>query len=127
MSVPLSLLRALPVLLLLAGEAAAHGHHRHLLAGRSTENKPKRNKNRSDGKKFDFAAEEGGAAGYLSRMNSTKLKKALDNARWNKGEEQLAKLLDEDPDFVSCRLIWASRRGRRVLNLTRTSPCCSIC
>lgn len=97
MSMTRCLMRILPLLLLLAGEAAAHGHHRHLLR-----QKVKPNKNRSDGKKFDFSAEQGGAAGYLSRMNSTKLRKALDNARWDKGEAQLAKLLDVDPDLVSC-------------------------
>jgi hypothetical protein len=95
-----------PVLLLLAGQAAAHGHHRHLLQGRSAEAKAKRsNKARSDGKKFDFLVEDGGAAGYLRKMNQTKLKKALDNARWNKGEDKLAKLLDQDPDFVSAFLL----------------------
>jgi hypothetical protein len=126
MGFPRSLLRVLPVLLLLAGQAAAHGHHRHLLQGRSAEAKAKRsNKYRSDGKKFDFSAEDGGAAGYLRKMDKAKLKKALDNARWDKGEDKLAKLLDQDSDFVSASQ--SARTCRCVTNLTlKTSPCNSV-
>jgi hypothetical protein len=102
MGLPCGLLRFIPVLLLLAGQAAAHGHHRHLLQGRSAEAKAnRRNKNRSDGKKFDFSLDQGGAASYLRRMDQAQLKKALGNSRWDKGEDKLAKLLDKDPDFVS--------------------------
>jgi hypothetical protein len=118
MSASRSLLRLLPVLLLLAGEAAAHGHHRHLLQRRPAESRNKRNKDRSDGKKFDFSAEQGGAAGYLSRMNSTKLRKALDNARWNKGQAELAQLLEQDPDLVSCTGSNGPSRRRWITNLS---------
>jgi hypothetical protein len=57
-------------------------------------------------------------------MDQTKLKKALDNARWGKGENKLAQLLDQDPDFVSAFL--SARLCRWVTNLTKTSPCKSV-
>eukprot|EP00882_Tetradesmus_deserticola_P016114 GHRQ01017190.1.p1 GENE.GHRQ01017190.1~~GHRQ01017190.1.p1 ORF type:complete len:292 (+),score=46.43 GHRQ01017190.1:120-995(+) len=99
MTLSSKLLRFLPVLLLVAGQAAAHGHHRHLLQGRSADAKSKSNKHRSDGKKFDFTAEEGGAPGYLRRMDQAKLKRTIEISGWTKGEDKLADLLNLDADL----------------------------
>eukprot|EP00882_Tetradesmus_deserticola_P016926 GHRQ01018106.1.p2 GENE.GHRQ01018106.1~~GHRQ01018106.1.p2 ORF type:complete len:194 (+),score=44.93 GHRQ01018106.1:199-780(+) len=87
-------------------EAAAHSHHRRdLLQGRrrnptaGTKVKSNNgNRNRTDGKTFDFST-VGGAASFLAKMDPDKLQRVMETAGWSKGIGGLAKQLDDDADF----------------------------
>jgi hypothetical protein len=72
---------------------------------------------------FDFTS-YGGAAAYLATLDTTKLQQLLSNAGWKHGKGQLAKLLDDDPTFVSplsvfdLQYAYCTTHSRKVLITT---------
>jgi hypothetical protein len=97
-------LQLLAAFVIFLSGAAAHSHHRRDLqqaavapaqgASRQT------NRDRKDGKIFDFTA-YGGASSFLASLEQNKLRRVFENSGWQEGKNKLAKQLDEDPDFVS--------------------------
>lgn len=63
---------------------------------------PTVNQKRNHNVIFDFTS-HGGAAAYLAAMDPAKLQQLLSKSSRNIGKGRLAKMLDDDPTFVSCQ------------------------
>jgi hypothetical protein len=119
-------LAALAVLTLMCENAAAHSVYRRQLKQASVdtlESAPAStldaavaptvcsNKNRTV---FEFST-YGGAATFLASLDSATLQKVIGNSGWSRGVLSLAKQLDDDPDFVSCKLLAAKFKWRTAM------------
>jgi hypothetical protein len=106
------ILLCIVVLCSLALTAAAHSHHARDLLQRPRQRQRRNsangnavksnngNRNKTDGKMFDFST-VGGAASFLAKMDKDSLQRLMERSGWTKGIGGLAKQLQDDPDFVS--------------------------
>jgi pimeloyl-ACP methyl ester carboxylesterase len=86
-------------LVVLSGAAAHGSHRRDLQQSTALALSSKDNRDRSDGRVFDFRS-YGGAAAFLSSMAPNKLRRLIYNSGWHEGQGLLAQQLDQDADFV---------------------------